>query len=53
MEMSLRSFVLLESEFEIIAEETDRGFSSSEVDTNFFVSDNSELKNQDYQRCKE
>ena len=51
--MSLRSFVLLESEFEIIAEEIDRGFSSSEVDTNFFVSDNSEVEKQDYKICKE
>ena len=51
--MTLRKFISLESEFEIIAEETDRGFSNSEVDTNFFVSENSELEQQDYLKCIE
>ena len=51
--INLKKFILLESEFEIIAEETDRGFSNSEVDTNFFVSDNSEVEQQEYQKYKE
>ena len=43
--LTLRTFILQESEFEIIAEETTRGFNKSESKTNVFVTSNNGQNN--------